>query len=133
VTVTATGTLLLVVVLLASWPDVPSPQQYATPALPSTHVWLPPALIPVTVTPDSTPDVLTATATLLSVVVLLPSSPYELWPQQYTAPAEDSAHTNAPLLLTASWVRTVVEEIADGDPTVTATGASLLVVVLLPS
>ena len=36
----------------------------------------------VTVTPDSTPPVDTATGTLLSVVELFPSSPTMLYPQQ---------------------------------------------------
>jgi hypothetical protein len=67
--VTATGTLLLVTVLLPSWPSEFFPQQYAAPLLPSAHALNPlSAVIWVTVTPDSTPDVVTATGTLLVVV-----------------------------------------------------------------
>ena len=49
------------------------------------------ALIWVRVLPDSTPDVVTATGTRLCVVLLFPSWPLPLAPQQYAAPVLSSA------------------------------------------
>ena len=75
VVVTATGALLELVELLPSWPEVPRPQQYAAPALLSPHAALPSwlTLTWVSVTPDSTPDVVTVTGVVLWLVEPLPS------------------------------------------------------------
>ena len=82
VVVTATGTKLFVVELFPSSPLLLSPQQYARPVLPSAQARSLPTLIWVSVTPESTPAVDTATGTLLLVTVLFPSCPSEFLPQQ---------------------------------------------------
>ena len=126
---TATGTGLLAVELLPSWPLVLPPQQYAAPALDSAQVELVPELTWVRVTPDSTPEVDTATGTLLLLTVLLPSWPLEFMPQQYAAPLLPSAHSLR-LASEVIWVMLIPASTPDVD---TATGVPLAVVVPLPS
>ncbi len=79
---TATGTRLCVVMLFPSWPLPLAPQQYAAPLEPAAQVWPYPAVICMMLTPDSTPEVDTATGTRLLVVLLIPSWPFPLDPQQ---------------------------------------------------
>src|ERR1035437_7055403 len=64
-----------------AWPLVLSPQQYAAPPAVRPQVLEYPALGPLNVTPPAT-----ATGTLLSIALLLPSKPAKLEPQQYAAP-----------------------------------------------
>ena len=59
--------------------------------LPTAQATVLPTLTWVTVTPDSTPLVVTATGTLLVVVEPLPSWPPPFRPQQYGAPVPPSA------------------------------------------
>ena len=126
---TATGTSVLVVELLPSWPSLSWPQQYAAPADDSAQTKPCPASIWLTVTPDSTPEVVTATGTLLSLWEPLPSVPFELAPQQYTAPPPSAQVKLVPSAIPV----TVTPDI--GVPLViTATGVLwVLAVVLLPS
>ncbi len=81
---TATGTLLLVLPLLPSWSPVPSPQQYAVPALPSAHAKLVPTVTWVRIVPAGIAPRDTATAVVCGVLVVLPfpSSPSVSSPQQ---------------------------------------------------
>ena len=125
---TATGTLLFTVDLFPSWPLMFHPQQYTAPAESTAHAKLSPVLTWVRVTPDGTPPVDTATGTLLFTVELFPSWPLMFHPQQYTAPAELTAHAKLSPVLT--WVRVT----PDGTPPVdTATGTLLFTVELFPS
>jgi hypothetical protein len=74
--VTATGTVLAVVVPLPSSPLLFWPQQYTVPVVVSAQL----ELVPVAIVANETPDgMVTATGTLLAVVVPLPRLPL---PQQ---------------------------------------------------
>ena len=75
------------------------------------------------------PAVITATGTRLCVVELFPSSPRPLPPQQYTRPAESTAHTKPTPVLT--W--TMVLPAMGVPAVVTATGTLLCTVELFPS
>ena len=126
---TSTGTLLCVVLLLPSCPKASAPQVAIVPSEHTTMLWALHAVTPVTVLPASTPLVTTATATLLCVVLLLPSCPLEFKPQVATVPSEHRAMlwefpaATAMTVLPASAVPAVV----------TAMGTLLFVVLLLPS
>jgi len=69
----------------------------------------------------------TATGTKLSVVVLLPSCPKPLLPQQLTAPVLSTAHVRCAPAVTETAVAATPVNAS------TATGTKLRVVVLLPS
>ncbi len=73
--VTATGTRLVVVLLMPNWPSLLLPQVATVPSEQSAMLWWSPAEMATTVLPESAPVVVTATGTLLSVVVLLPNWP----------------------------------------------------------
>ena len=87
---TATGTELEVVLPLPSRPIPLQPQQLTAPVFNNAHVWEPPAVIETAVAPPV--NAATATGAELSVVVLLPSCPSPLEPQQLTAPVFNNAH-----------------------------------------
>jgi len=80
---TATGVVLFVVVLFPSSPLKFCPQQYAAPLGVSPQVCSAPALTAANVSP---PETATGIAVAPLVVVLFPSWPTELIPQQYAAP-----------------------------------------------
>jgi hypothetical protein len=70
--VTATGTLLLVSMPLPSWPLLFHPQQYAVPVVVRAQV----EILPASIAENETPlGIVTATGTLLLVVVPLPKLP----------------------------------------------------------
>ena len=69
---TATGTLLFVLLLLPNWPLLFLPQAVTVPSEHKAKWWESPAATAMTVLPASTPVTLTATGTLLFVLLLLP-------------------------------------------------------------
>jgi hypothetical protein len=77
--VIATGMLLAVFVPLPSWPEEFAPQQYTVPVEVSAQEELVPLAIALNETPDG---MVTATGSLLAVVVPLPSWPEEFAPKQ---------------------------------------------------
>ena len=79
---TATGTRLRVVELLPSSPSLLKPQQYVWLSEAMAQVKSRPDEIDLIVLPLRTPEVLTATGTLLSFVELFPSDPLPSLPQQ---------------------------------------------------
>ena len=97
--VTATGTLLSVVVPSPSWPYSLKPQHWTPPSVVSAQVWYAPAAIAST----SLEAPVTATGTLLSVVVPSPSWPFSLKPQHWTPPPVVSAQVwNPPAAMAAT-------------------------------
>src|ERR1039457_7734108 len=131
VVVTATAVLCAAVVVpFPSWSLPPAPQQKTTPVLASAQAKLEPVVIPVRVTPASTPAVaVTATAVLCVVGVKpFPSWPLPPAPQQKAAPVLASAHAEAPLAVI--WVRVNPDSAA---PVYTGTGRLLLRIELFPS
>jgi len=104
---------------LPSCPSPLRPQQLTAPVLSSAHAWYEPAVIETAVAPPVNAP--TSTGAELRVVVLLPSCPYMLSPQQLTTPVLSTAHV---------WYLPAVIETAVAPPvnasTNTGAGLSLL-------
>ena len=66
------------------------PQQLTAPVYNNANVWKAPAVIETAVTPPV--NAATATGAELLMVLLLPSCPKKLLPQQLTAPVFNNAH-----------------------------------------
>src|SRR5215472_6638739 len=117
-----TGTLLLVVLLLPSWPNTFSPQARMPPLLVRASTCRPPATAEVTVVPPRS----TGAGWWWSVNVPSPSSPKTLEPQDSRRPVLVSARLNTPPPM--SLVTFLTE-----DGMVILTGVSRSVVVTSPS
>ena len=90
-------------------------------------MWWYPALIAVTVLPASGPAVFTATGVFESVVLLLPSCPLPLEPQQYALPSATAHEWYSPAVMAVTIL------LASGPDVFTATGTVESVVLLFPS
>ena len=124
---TATGTLVIEVVPLPSWPELPAPQQYALSSEAIAQVCEVPAEICLIVLPANTPVVLTATGISELVVELLPRLPDLLFPQQYALLSEAIAQ----VCILLSDILLIIFP-ASTPSVLTATGILKLVVELLP-